>query len=111
MRRIIEYMQAHFAEALTVGGVAAHFNYSRSRLCHLFQSQLHSTFTLYLSRLRCRQAAILLRDKKRSATDIAFEVGFQSVRTFYRVFGQIYRLPPLEYAKSLSKNPTAPSEG
>lgn len=105
MYLIIPYIQQHFTEDICLDDLAGHFNYSKSRLSHLFQQQLHMTFTEFLNRLRCRHAASLLASQNSEETilDIAGESGFHSVSTFYRVFKQIYGLSPLAYRAERSK--------
>ena len=97
MHLIIPYMQQHFMEDLSLDTLAEHFNYSKSRLSHLFQSQLHLTFTEFLNVLRCRHAVALLYTRSYSVTYISETVGFRSISTFYRVFKKYYGVSPLEY--------------
>lgn len=102
MHLVIPYMQQHFMEDINIEDMARQFGYSKSRLTHLFQEQLHMTFTKFLNALRCRYAATLLRSQEYTVVDIAEMSGFSSVSTFYRVFKRIYGLAPLEYV--LGKN-------
>lgn len=98
MHLVIPYMQQHFMEDINIEDMARQFGYSKSRLTHLFQEQLHMTFTKFLNALRCRYAATLLRSQEYTVVDIAEMSGFSSVSTFYRVFKRTYGLAPLEYA-------------
>jgi Transcriptional regulator containing an amidase domain and an AraC-type DNA-binding HTH domain len=103
MRHILEYMQAHYTQPLTLDTLTLQFNYSRSRLSHLFQQELRLSFTAYLATLRCRHAAILLRERELTVTDIAMASGFESLRTFYRAFEKEYRQTPLQYAATAAQ--------
>lgn len=108
MRSMIAYMQTHFTQSLTLGDLAEHFSYSCSRVSHLFQSELCTSFTAYLNQLRCRMAVSLLREGTLSVTDIAGAVGYNTLRSFYRAFGAIYHMPPLAYARLLEQEPDTP---
>ena len=99
MHLIIPYMQQHFMEDIKLEDLSRQFSYSKSRLTHLFQEQLHMTFTDFLNALRCRYAATLLRSQADTVVDIAELSGFRSVSTFYRVFKQFYGVSPLEYVR------------
>lgn len=108
MHLIIPYMQQHFMEDITLDILAEHFNYSKSRLSHLFQNQLHLTFTEFLNALRCRHAATLLCTQPNSVASIAETVGFRSISTFYRVFKKQYGTSPLEYHQKVNETACSP---
>lgn len=100
IRDALEYLQQHHAEPLSAQSVAAHFGYSRSRFSHIFNAQLGYTLCEYLSAIRCRHAAQLLRESDMPVSDVAMAVGFESLRTFYRIFKKQYDMTPNRYAKS-----------
>lgn len=108
MHLIIPYMQQHFMEDITLDILAEHFNYSKSRLSHLFQEQLHLTFTEFLNALRCRHAASLLCTQADSVASISETVGFRSISTFYRVFKKQFGVSPLEYQQKVNANAHSP---
>lgn len=101
LREVLVYLELHHTEPLSVPQIAAHFGYSRSRFSHLIKSELGYTLMDYLSVLRCRHAAQLLRETDMPVSDVAMHVGFESLRTFYRSFKRQYNLTPLRYAKQL----------
>ena len=79
-----------------------------ARLCHLstssfkrkFQETFHSSPKKYLSRKKVEKAASLLRSNSWRISDIAYEVGFDSIATFSRNFHSIYGKSPTEYRLS-----------
>ena len=101
MHVVIPYMQQHFMEDISLDDLSNRFNYSKSRLSHLFQSQLHLTFTEFLHALRCRHAAALLSEQTQSVADISETVGFRSISTFYRVFKKQYGVSPCDYSNTI----------
>lgn len=100
IRDVLEYLQQHHTEPLSAGQIAAHFGYSRSRFSHIFNAQLGYTLSDYLGALRCRHAAQLLRETDMPVSDIAMQVGFESLRTFYRAFKKQYDMTPNTYARA-----------
>ena len=54
----------------------------------------------YVSVLRCRQAAQLLLESDMTMLDIAMNVGFECLRTFYRAFKSCYEMTPTQYVKA-----------
>ena len=97
-------MQQHFMEDISLDDLSDHFNYSKSRLSHLFQSQLHLTFTEFLHALRCRHAAALLSEQTQSVADTSETVGFRSISTFYRVFKKQYGVSPCDYYNQIHEH-------
>jgi AraC-like DNA-binding protein len=61
------------------------------------------TFVAYLSRLRVEKAKILLQDKNLRITEICYEVGFQSLTHFNRIFRKLVGSSPTEYRSWVSE--------
>ena len=83
---IIYYLHAHFTEALSAAEVAARFHISASRFRDLLRLYTHQTFSEMLAEVRIIHACARLRATAEPVTDIAYSTGFNSVRTFNRVF-------------------------
>jgi len=83
---IFRFVNANSRENLTLGGVARQFHVSPAYVAKLFQTHVGTTFLRYLHQLRVNRAAGLLLNTEWQVTEIAFTVGFESIRTFSRVF-------------------------
>jgi AraC-like DNA-binding protein len=70
----------------------------------MFKKATGLHFTEYLSRVRIEKAKNLLLNPNLRISEIAFQVGFQSLTHFNRVFRRIVGRAPTDYRKSL---PTA----
>ena len=66
--------------------VAKAVNTSTYYFCTLFEKSTGLTFTDYLARVRIEKAKGLLLDPDRRVSEIAYDVGFQSLTHFNRVF-------------------------
>lgn len=97
--RVIAYLSEHFAEPVTLEGLARELGVSRSHLSHLFSQRLGTNFRRYVNALRVDQACLMLRETEWSVTQIAYECGFDAQRTFNRAFGEQYGIAPREYRK------------
>lgn len=86
LRRILEYVQAHAAEPISVADTAAYFGYSAGRFSHIFNQQVGCSFTTYVNGIRCMTAHRLLAEGGQSLIDVANACGFSSLRTFHRVY-------------------------
>jgi AraC-like DNA-binding protein len=99
--RAREFIQQHHAEDLSLGQVAKAVNTSTFYFCKLFKKHTGVHFTDYLSRTRVEKAKNLLLNPNLRISEIAYEVGFQSLTHFNRVFKKILGQSPTEYRSQL----------
>ena len=100
--RAKEYIQQHEADELSLGEVAKAVNTSSFYFCKLFKKVTGLNFTHYVSRVRVEKAKNLLLNPNLRVSEIAFEVGFQSLTHFNRVFKKIIGQSPTEYRAQLA---------
>lgn len=96
---IIEFLNSHYAQRLTLEELAEHFYLSPTYLCRIFKQTTGFTIVEYLNYIRVRHAQELLVKTDWKVTRIAEETGFDSIAHFGRVFKQIVKRPPLQYRK------------
>lgn len=92
-------LENSFRQDLTLQGVAEKLAVSQSHLSRRFRQETGYTFTEYLNKLRLEEAARLLLDQSLSITDVCFQVGFQSLPHFQRLFRDFYGESPSAYRK------------
>lgn len=97
--RILNYLNDHFSQRLTVEQVAAHFGYSRSRFSHLFKSTIGYSLPQYLNMLRCQSISEALMTTDAPIVDLAINAGFNNAHTFYSAFKSYYHMTPREYVR------------
>lgn len=100
--RAKEYITEHQSEDLSLGQVAKAVNTSTFYFCKMFKKATGLNFTNYLSRIRIERAKNLLLNPNLRVSEIAFEVGFQSLTHFNRVFKRIIGQSPTEYRCKLA---------
>jgi AraC-like DNA-binding protein len=91
------YIQEHLSEDLSLGLVAKAVNASSFYFCKLFKRSTGVNFVDYISQLRIDKAKNLLLNPSCLVSEIAFEVGFQSLTHFNRVFKKLTGLSPSQY--------------
>ena len=96
-----EYILEHQTENLRLGHVAKACNTSTFYFCKMFKKVTGINFTDYLSRVRIEKSKNLLLNPNLRVSEIAFEVGFQSLTHFNRVFKKILGQSPTEYRAQL----------
>jgi AraC-like DNA-binding protein len=95
------YIQEHHTESLRLGMIAKAVNSSPFYFCKLFKKATGLNFTDYLSRIRIERAKNLLLNPNLRVSEIAFEVGFQSLTHFNRVFKNTVGQSPTRYRAHL----------
>ena len=100
IKDILIYLQQHYTGDISMQQLARHFGYSKSRFSHLFNEQLGCTLAEYVNSLRCQHASQLLLETNQPVMDIALQVGFECVRTFYRAFKRYYGVTPSQYTRA-----------
>jgi AraC-like DNA-binding protein len=95
------FIKENQAEDLSLGQVARAVNTSTFYFCKMFKKATGLNFTEYLSRVRVEKAKNLLLNPNLRVSEIAFEVGFQSLTHFNRVFKKVTGQSPSEYRTTL----------
>lgn len=97
--QMVVYMAAHFREHVTLSMAARDLGVSKYTLSRLFSGIFHRNFNRYLNELRLSCVCELLEYTDRTVTEICLEAGFDSQRTFHRVFRETCRMTPGEYRR------------
>jgi AraC-like DNA-binding protein/ligand-binding sensor protein len=99
--RAREYIQANQSEELSLDKVARAVNTSRFYFCKIFKKHTGLNFTDYVSRIRIERARNLLLNPNLRVSEIAYEIGFQSLTHFNRVFKKVAGMSPTAYRAKL----------
>ena len=100
--RAKSFIKTNQAEDLSLGQVSKAVNTSTFYFCKMFKKATGLNFTEYLSRVRIEKAKNLLLNPNLRVSEIAFEVGFQSLTHFNRVFKRVVGQSPTEYRVALT---------
>jgi AraC-like DNA-binding protein len=95
------YIQEHQTDDISLGQVAKAVNMSSYYFCKMFKRITGINFTDYVARVRIEKSKNLLLNPNLRVSEIAFEVGFQSLTHFNRVFKKILGQSPTEYRAHL----------
>ncbi|MBI3849964.1 MAG: PocR ligand-binding domain-containing protein [Verrucomicrobia bacterium] len=96
-----QYIQEHFIEELSLDRLAAAVHTSTFYFCKLFKKATGINFTQYVARTRAEKAKNLLLNPNLRVSEIAYEVGFQSLTHFNRMFKRIVGQSPTQYRAQL----------
>ncbi|WP_164821363.1 AraC family transcriptional regulator [Paenibacillus koleovorans] len=102
--KLLQYVNTHYMEEqVTIDYVAALFKCSATYISRLYKAQVGQSFLSHLHELRIRRALSLLAATEMKISDIAADTGFESLRTFSRVFRNLKGMTPSEYRHSLAE--------
>lgn len=96
---MMEYIHEHYAEDITLAGLADKVYISRNYLSMIFKNITGETFNNYLTRVRIEKARELLMEKKALVYEVAEMVGYKNVPYFSTVFKKITGMNPTEIVK------------
>ncbi len=96
-QKIIEYIQENFKNPITLDVMAKDLCVSKYYISHIFSERLKINFRNYIGKIRVEYATKLIRTTNLTLTDISNESGFESQRTFNRIFHLIYGMSPRDY--------------
>lgn len=99
LRRVNEYVSEHFAEPISLEEISDYCGYSKYYFSHCIKEITGSSFLDFLMLYRLSLACVRLRNRDGSVTQIAFDCGFNNLRSFNRMFRKHYKLSPTEYRK------------
>ena len=98
-----QFIGEHHEEDLELASVARAVNVSTFYFCKIFKKATGMTFTDYLSRVRIEKARELLVNPNVRVSEVAFEVGFQSLTHFNRIFRRVLGQSPTAWRIALTK--------
>ncbi len=89
----------NYKKNITLEDAAGSACMSPHYFCRFFKKVTGATFKEYLLRIRIDKAKELLMKYNMSVTEIAYQVGFENLSYFFRVFKRFTRLNPMEFRK------------
>lgn len=95
--KILSYINENFKSDISLSTISQALGYCPSYISRYFKACFNIGFNEYLTTVRLKNALMLIHEKKHSMTYCAFESGFNSMRTFYRVFMNEFKCSPKEF--------------
>ncbi len=102
--RIVEYIYANIQNEISLKMLSAEFSVNETKLNEMILKYTGLGFKDFTDSMRIGIAIGLLRRKEFNITEVAYESGFETTRTFNRIFLKFMGCTPSEYKnKSLKK--------
>lgn len=94
LRPVLEYVNKHYDQKLTLNELAAMANMSCHHFCRLFKNITGTPPIEYVNHLRINAAVELLKKQDLNISQIAMTVGFNDSNYFSRLFKKYRRVSP-----------------
>lgn len=107
IQQCLAYIDAHYAEDLSLESVAAVFHFNPSYFSSYFKSKLNVNFSQYITQVRLSRAKELLGQSSEKIYEVAGRLGYRDVKYFNRVFKKEFGITPEEYrdiARSMQRS-------
>lgn len=100
--KIMDYINEHLTDQMTVDAIAEACYISRYHLMHLFKEETGYTLFDYITEKRLLMARDLLKTK-RSVTEVCYGCGFKNYSTFSRAYKKHFGISPTVTMKEQAK--------
>jgi AraC-like DNA-binding protein/ligand-binding sensor protein len=101
IRKVKAFVEENKDEDISIRDAAKVVNISSFYFCKVFKKATGLTFTQYLSLVRIAKAKNLLLNPHLRVSEIAYEVGYQSLTHFNRVFRKLVGECPRDYRERM----------
>ena len=100
--RVIDYINLHYQQPLSLDDLAEHFFVSKYHLSHEFRKQVGTGLCQYLQKKRLLIARQLMTQGQKPV-EVSAACGFGDYPAFFRAFRKVYGVSPREYVQSLGR--------
>lgn len=100
-RELTEYLDAHLYGRVTLNELSGHFHFGVSTLCGVFRRNTGQTILHYFLERKIDEAKRLLREEKRTISEISEILNFESPQYFSRMFRKYVGMSPREFRNTL----------
>lgn len=97
---ILCYIEENHTRDIRLSDLAQLLGYDYHYTSRLFHTTFSMSFSAFLNQYRLETAVRLIEQTQKSMTVIAYESGFQSIRSFHYTFRQQFGFSPSQYRKN-----------
>ncbi len=99
VKKVVDYIEAHLEEDLSLDTIASALNYSKFYIIRKFNEETKCTVYKYIQGRRLTLAAQKLAETDTPIIEIAYEAHYSSQQAFSYAFYQLYQCSPQIYRR------------
>ena len=99
IKHLIEHIDVHYNEEWSLDELADMVGLNSQYLSRLFKLSVGLPLTKYINSVRVKKSLPDLLDSNKTIAQIAAQHGFQTVKSYYTAFAEVYNLPPGKYKR------------
>ncbi|UZR96860.1 helix-turn-helix domain-containing protein [Chondrinema litorale] len=99
VKRIVEFMNEHIYDTLTIKDIEKHFGKSSSTLFTIFKNKTGHSIMQFFSLIKIQKACELINLTSMSIKEISYKLDYQDPLYFSRVFKKFMGVPPTKYKR------------
>ncbi len=103
VRQIRQFIDLHYQEDLSLNSLSRRFFVQPNTISRSFGGIVGEPISAYINAVRITNAVYLLEHTGLSVTELAGQVGYESVNTFLRQFKRKMGISPLQYRKQYER--------
>lgn len=92
-----QYIRNNFNRPISLSDIAEHLRLSEYYVSHIFGNETGFTVSSYVTQIRMKHAATLLRESANTVSEVAYRVGYTSPNYFGKVFYKYFNCTPSRY--------------
>jgi AraC-like DNA-binding protein len=100
LNKILKYLEKSIEERHTLKTLAMKFHMSERSMSRLFRTNLHVSFLQYLKTLRIVKALGILLKSKKTVSEVAYHVGYDTLGAFSNAFYSFTKMRPTDFRKN-----------
>ena len=100
INNVLNYINLHFTEDVTIADIAAQFNIDQSYLSHLFKEHVGMPLWNYVILRRIYLFNDLIR-VSHSIEETCYQAGFQNYSNFFRLYKKYMKMTPLQFKQKM----------
>jgi len=104
VQKIIEYIDEHYAEQISLSDVAESIGISTYYVSRIFKQEMGKNFIDYLNIIRMEKAKVFLKKVRYKVYEVADLVGIQDAHYFSKIFKKYVGVTPGEYRDSVIRD-------
>lgn len=101
--KMISYIERHYTEDITLRAMADELSYEYHYISRVLRENLGVRFRVLVNQYRCERAKDMITETSTPLSVIAMNCGFQSIRSFNRVFFETTGKTPSQIRKGVEK--------